>query len=434
MKYIIEISDASVRKELEKVCSKVGKPQAIPELVIVETEKSKEDLLAIPGVLYVEEPGEDNVDNLELSKQGALNQQTNVENWFLPSVSGIKGNEYHFPNKASGVDIYIMDSGIRLDHEEFGGRVETIFSYDGKDYGGDVRSPQHGTMCAGCAGGWKHGTAKSVKLYNCRYNFTHSEGLKVLDTILKHHINKEDDRPSILSMSFSSRTPSHSYNISMRKLIDAGVVCIAAAGNNRENEVRYPAGYTDVMAIGALRKRFPNDPLSVGPASYTNYGTDLTMWAPGHAGTVANYREKDELGSASGTSAACPVVAGIMAMLLDGSAKLTSREEVKRAISLLTDQCTKVEFAGKYSESTTNMVSSVFLLPIFKEKQEPVPAPKPAPEPKPVPEPVPEPKPAPKPEPEPKPPVKEKTKWYKKKQITIATAAVVISLVLFLIL
>lgn len=384
--YIV-MTDGSpgMRETLLDACTKVGKPGPMGKLFIVESDAPIHTLETIPGVVDVEEDGELTPDELD---EPDVQTQKNPENWFLRALSQDEDN-YTYTRTGEGVDLYIVDSGIWYHHDEFEDRVVNLWSFDNEAYGSGMKSPHHGTMCAGCAGGKEHGVAKRVTLYNLRVNWTTANGLKAMDVILKHHLEKGDDRPSIVSMSFSTKN-SYAYRYAMQQLIDHGVVCMASTGNYREAEARFPAGNDIVMGVSCLRYMY-DDVNRLYPAPYTNYGKGTDVWAPGHNGTVAAY-EHQGTQNANGTSAACPVAAGIMAMYLEGSRKPTTRQEVVNILEGFRRTCMRpFSLEGKYSDTLPLVTTSLFDHPVVIPHPIPEP-PKPSPTPEPDPEPVPVPK------------------------------------------
>lgn len=325
-KYIINVDERVDFKKIDKV-AKRGKPRALQNLIVIETDLSKSELEQIPGILLVEEEQRDTPDEIQVQRRPA--------SWFLPSASN-SAPDYQYTKTGKGTSIYIMDSGIRLSHAEFSGRVkETIYSYDGLDYGGAVEAPNHGTMCASCAAGNVHGIAKEANIYNVRYDWTNINGIKALDSILAHY--RANPFPAVLSMSFSSE--SSIYIASLDQLAREGMVLVASAGNYGEPFPRWPAMRNDVIAVAACdRNLFPsvwNDTQS------TNYGREIDIWAGGSDGRAASYASDTATGYADGTSSACPLVAGAVSLILENSNKLTSYTQVLETKSFLLNKSRK---------------------------------------------------------------------------------------------
>jgi subtilisin family serine protease len=330
---------------------KRGKPRALKNLLIIDTDSSKEELLSIPGVELVEEDGVDTPDEIP-----DLRVQLNPDTWFLPSASNSVPN-YNYNRTGKGVSIYIMDSGIRLSHDDFKGRdIKTVFSYDDLDFGGSVNSPNHGTMVASCAAGNKYGIAKEASIFNARYNWSNTEGLKALDSILAHY--NENNQPAVLSMSFSSS--SSIYIDALDELAAAGIVLVASAGNEGGSAPRWPARRDDVIAVAACDQQL--NPSVWSTTQSTNYGKEVDIWAGGSNGRAASYTSDTSIGGASGTSSACPLVSGAVALILQGSAKLKNYSQVAKVKQILIDNSRKdvIKYTDpKYNETPNRYIYSI---------------------------------------------------------------------------
>ena len=306
-KYLVLMKDTLSLKEFKKVFSHVGKPSSMPDFVIVKTHMGIERIREMEGVLLVEED-----ENAEI-----LQQEEDV-GYALPWISDAP--EYNNRTTGSGVDIYVIDTGIRGSHKELNGRVRNLYSFDGVPYSvtsGD--SPFHGTSVAACAAGARFGTAPQATVYNCRSNFSLSDILKSLDTILRHHLDKPDNRPSVVN--FSGASPSFFIGRAFERLTKYGVVIVAAAGNSSGLLPEYPARNAWVTSVGAVNE------LS-GKAWFSNSQCDL--YAPGQGITTADVTSDVSTRVVSGTSFACPYYAGLLACLLEGSDKFNTAAQVSQ--------------------------------------------------------------------------------------------------------
>jgi subtilisin family serine protease len=349
MKYLVQIDTDkldSTKKELSKL-GKLGKSQALHEFVIVTTDVSKDTLTSIDGVLLVELDAEEEPE----------------DNWFIGTVS----EPLEKPTKTGeGVNVYIMDSGVRTTHKEFGGRVTTIYSTDGKEYGEGVKTPNHGTMCASTAIGETVGIAPKARMYSARYNWTLFENIKALDTILKHFIDNGKQR-SILNLSLSS--PSNIYMHTVPKLLEAGIVVVAAAGNYQQSFASFPAALDNVVGVGALDK-------DMKLAWYSNYGDKVDVYAPGHNGNAADYQADDAMSLSSGTSAAAPVVTGCLALYMEDRPAPQNLDDVLAIVDGYLSECStgKVDFSDKQKEaSPTNLTATAmvsdYVVPVVEEPE-----------------------------------------------------------------
>jgi hypothetical protein len=368
--FIVEINHPSVRGTLAKH-GKPGKPQSLNTIIIFKTNLTKEVVATLAGVVTVEEESFDTPFEIGV--------QSRPLNWFLPSASDTMP-DYHYAKTGAGVAIYIMDSGIRLDHKDFVGRhIETVFSYDGLDYGGDVDGPDHGTMAASCAAGNEHGIAKGANIYNLRYNWSSTEGIKALDAMLTHHMTHT--MSSVLSMSFSST--SNIYSSVFATLANRGIVLVAAAGNYNEPFPRFPAMRSDVIAVAACDSNLY--PSIWGGGQATNYGKEIDIWAGGTGGVAASITSATATQWAGGTSSACPLVAGNVALILEGYDKLINYQEVMDTKAVLIEGSRKdvIKYDDpKYNETPNRYIytlSAPKAPPPMPPDVEPVPTPDPTP-------------------------------------------------------
>lgn len=327
-KYLVETTSSDVKEELEKI-GKVGSPKTLTNFFIIDTGKSEDDIKKIEGVLEVEE---DSIDTL-------FNVQNSPKSWALPYMDG-KDNYYNYSRTGKNVDIYIMDTGIRSDHADFTNRVETLFSFDTYEYSSTGIAPNHGTGCASCAAGHIFGVAKESNIFNVRYNLSRINGIKCLDTILDHHLNKGNNNPSILNMSFGA------YSIILKDalihLYNSGIVCVAAAGNDNSVRPNYPASNSFVISVMANDRRN-------NPSIFTNFGQGNDLFAPGTMVPMASINSKLKYTQASGTSFSAPYVSGILAMMLQGSI-IHSASGVEKIKQLLLSNCWTdfLNLRGKY--------------------------------------------------------------------------------------
>jgi len=367
--FIVEVNSPRVRGKLAKQ-GKPGKPTSLDTIIIFKTNLSRAEVEAIKGVISVEEETFD-------SPFSITQVQKRPPSWFLPSASN-SVPDYHFIKTGQGVAIYIMDSGIRIDHDEFSGRdISTVFSHDGLDYGGDVLGPDHGTMAASCAAGNVHGIAKGATIFNVRYNWSSIEGIKALDTILTHH--RTHVMPSVLSMSFGSY--SNIYDSAYTQLANEGVVMVAAAGNFGDDHAMFPARRRDVIAVAACNSRLEPSVWSGGQS--TNYGPEVDIWAGGTDGIAASGSSQFASQWAGGTSSACPLVAGKVALILEGFSKLINYQEVLDTKMVLLESARKdvIKYPDPKYRDTPNRYIFTMGVPFNTTPPdvEPIPDPEPTP-------------------------------------------------------
>lgn len=284
------------------IFTKVGNPQMLTELVIVESYASMEEIRSVRGVLDV---GEDQVEEPDTSRYAVNNS------WGMKYIDA--------PGSGEGVDVFILDSGVRSSHEFFKGKeIIHFWSADDKEYDANETAGDHGTKC--CA--MVLATAPKARIYSMRTKFITSNTIKCLDMCAKHH-SENPDRNTVVSMSFSSDGPFDYYSTAVSKrLADMGVVMVASAGNRSADYPGTPAASDGVFAIGAIDKDGNIASFSSGKKG----GVDF--WAPGVSLASPGVKTDVQYTTFSGTSASTPIVAGVIASALTGSEKLISREGI----------------------------------------------------------------------------------------------------------
>ncbi|MDX1626077.1 MAG: S8 family serine peptidase, partial [Wenzhouxiangellaceae bacterium] len=199
----------------------------------------------------------------------------------------------------SDVHVYVLDTGIRSTHEDFGVRVDVVNSYD-VFTGGPVAEDchGHGTHVAGIVGGSDHGVAKNVTLHpvrvlSCSGSGSVSTVLAGIDWLTTRVIDAQ--HAAVVNLSLAT-SPSTILDNAIRTSIEAGIVYVAAAGNNADSACNYsPARVAEVITVGA------SDSVDSRLAT-SNHGECVDLYAPG-AGIVSTYHRNDgDTISMSGTS------------------------------------------------------------------------------------------------------------------------------------
>ncbi|KAK8038527.1 Secreted subtilisin-like serine protease sub5 [Apiospora rasikravindrae] len=234
--------------------------------------------------------------------------------------------EYRRNSTGRTSTVYVLDTGISLDHREFGGRAKwgRTFLRDGDESwmppGGDDNG--HGTHCAGTIGGATLGVAReanlvAVKVVNNRGSGYPSNIIRGLQWVINDATANDRLEKSVISMSIGSRVPPEFYYtgrpdanmIASRIAATKGMFVVAAAGNERAPVgSTSPAAEGEVCTIGAIDR---ND--KVG--DFSNYGAGVDLFAPGVDILSAWPGNKTML--LDGTSMACPHLSGLGAYMMD---------------------------------------------------------------------------------------------------------------------
>jgi subtilisin family serine protease len=269
-------------------------------------EMTEEEAIALsedPDVRFVEE---DSVVEISTTQSSAPWGLDRIDQRDRP-LSGT----YSYTTTGSGVNVYIIDTGIRRTHTQFGGRA-----FVGFDAIGDGRNTSdcngHGTHVAGTVGGSTYGVAKAVRLYavrvlNCSGSGTNSGVIAGIDWVTGHRV-----RPAVANMSLGGGASS-ALDTAVRNSITAGVTYAVAAGNSNANAGNYsPSRVGEAITVGASTS-------TDARASYSNYGSVVDIFAPGSGIISSWYTSDTAIATLSGTSMASPHVAGVAARYLQSN-------------------------------------------------------------------------------------------------------------------
>jgi subtilisin family serine protease len=214
---------------------------------------------------------------------------------------------YAPPNHGAGVTAYILDTGIRYDHVEFGGRASLAWDSEGGN-GADCFG--HGTHVAGTVGGATVGVAsavtlKSVKVFPaCTSSTMSSTVIAAMDWVAANATG-----PSVVNMSLGgSYDPAE--DAAVANLTARGIVVVVSAGNSNADACQQsPAGAPSAITVGAT------DGADIR-ASFSNWGACLDVFGPGVNVVSADVASATGYIGKSGTSMSSPHVTGVAALLL----------------------------------------------------------------------------------------------------------------------
>ncbi len=254
-----------------------------------------------PDVDYVEE---DSVMSINATQSPADWGLDRVDQRNLP-----RDGSYTYDQTGAGVNVYVIDSGIRSTHVDFGGRVSLDYSAISDGLGASDCNG-HGTHVAGTIGGSAHGIAKSVTLHSVRV-FGCSGSGNTSDVIAGvNWVTANRTSPAVVNMSLGGSS-SPALNSAVTNSINSGITYVVAAGNdNGADACNYsPSGANQVISVGATDS---ND----ARASYSNVGRCVHLFAPG-SGVTSNWYTSDTATQVlNGTSMATPHVTGVAALYL----------------------------------------------------------------------------------------------------------------------
>jgi subtilisin family serine protease len=228
-------------------------------------------------------------------------------------------NSYTYNATGLGVKAYIIDTGLRFTHSEFGGRA--VSGFDAVDGGTADDCNGHGTHVAGTVGGATYGVAKQVSLVavrvlDCNGSGSTSGVAAGIDWVTANHAAGQ---PAVANMSLGGG-PDTVLDTAVRNSIADGVSYSIAAGNSNANACNYsPARVAEAITVGSTTS-------TDARSSFSNIGTCLDLFAPGSTITSSWYTSDTATNTISGTSMATPHVAGVAALYLQGAPSSTPQQ------------------------------------------------------------------------------------------------------------
>jgi len=316
--WVVGLNKGVTDTQIEKLCSlapagcnMMGHPSqgGVPMFEMRGTEKDLEEIIKkSKGAIKYIEPD-------QMAHAIPELRADNVENglWGLERVGA-----YQRSSEGTGVAVFILDTGVRLTHNEFTGRaISTLDMTSGSlvECNGDLAcagdNQGHGTHCAGSAAGTQYGVApgatiRSVKVLSDQGSGQWSWSYGALDWMARSSI-----RPAIASMSLGGSGTQQAMKDAVDAATSAGVSVIVAGGNSNGDACSFsPAFVPSAITIGSTDSTDRR-------SSFSNYGSCTNLWAPGSAILSAGHRSDTGTATFSGTSMACPHVAGGAALVLE---------------------------------------------------------------------------------------------------------------------
>jgi subtilisin family serine protease len=249
--------------------------------------------------------------------------------WGLARISHRAANsaEYYYSDTAGeGARVYVIDSGIRLSHADFGGRA--LWGANFVSESSDTDEDGHGTHVAGIIAGKTYGVAKkatvvAVKVLDKSGSGSMSGLLQGLNWAVADAKKRGVTEKAVINMSLTGAY-TQSVNEGVKAATDAGITVVVAAGNKHDNVTNWsPASAPTAITVGAIDQDDRR-------ADFSNWGHEVDIFAPG-VGIPSAWNTSDHSREwMSGTSMATPHVAGLAAYFiareeLSGGAAVTKR-------------------------------------------------------------------------------------------------------------
>ncbi|MFC8132369.1 S8 family peptidase [Streptomyces sp. NPDC057302] len=238
--------------------------------------------------------------------------QKNPPSWGLDRIDqkGLpQDKSYTWPDSAGrGVTAYVIDTGVRATHKDFGGRASSGWDFIDNDATAQDGNG-HGTHVSATVAGKSHGVAKKAHVVGVRVlddagSGTTAQVIAGIDWVTKHA-----KKPAVANLSLGG-TANAQLDAAVRNSIASGVTYTVAAGNDGLPAFLFsPARVKEAVTVGATDTKDAK-------ASFSNWGGSLDLFAPG-VGITSAWRTNDTAtDTISGTSMASPHVAGAAALYL----------------------------------------------------------------------------------------------------------------------
>jgi subtilisin family serine protease len=225
----------------------------------------------------------------------------------------------------SGVTVYVIDTGIRITHKDFGGRAS--YGWDFVDNDATAQDGNgHGTHVAGTIAGTTYGVAKKAEVVAVRVlddagAGTTSQVIAGIDWVTRHA-----HKPAVANLSLGGYHNAQ-MDAAVRNSIASGVTYTVAAGNDGLSAGLYsPADVKEAITVGATDR---ND----ARAAFSNFGPAVDLFAPGVSITSASNASDTGKATFSGTSMASPHAAGAAAVYLGGHPRATPAQVSKALVA-----------------------------------------------------------------------------------------------------
>jgi len=256
-------------------------------------------------VAWVEEDGEMSIDTTQTGATWGLDR--------IDQRDRPLNGTFIYTRTGAGVKAYIIDTGIRKTHTQFGGRaIDGFDAVDGSLPAADCNG--HGTHVSGTVGGSTYGVAKgvtlvAVRVLSCSGSGTTSGVVAGIDWVRGNHAAGQ---PAVANMSLGGGASS-ALDTAVNNCINDGVTFAIAAGNSNANACNSsPARVAAAITVGSTTS-------TDARSSFSNFGTCLDIFAPGSSITSAWSTSDTATNTISGTSMATPHVAGVSALYLQSN-------------------------------------------------------------------------------------------------------------------
>jgi len=348
--WVVILQPGATDAQIKELCAKSSKgcqmtghadKGGVPFIDVKATEKDLEGIIkSNRPVVKLIEP------NQPLYMIPELDADPNSSpSWGLNRV----GADRRANNKGAGTHIFILDTGVRTTHQDFTGRATPGVDYSSGspvecngDLGCAADNQGHGTHCAGTAAGESFGVASQAAVYGVKV--LGDSGAGGLAGIIGgiDWAASSSHRPAVASMSLGGKCPLGFCSVfgaikdAVNSAVQSGVTVVVAGGNSNSDACGFmPAFVPAAITVGSTDSEDAR-------SYFSNYGSCTDIWAPGSSITSASHKDDTSSATFSGTSMACPHVAGGAALVLEKNPSFNAEQVIDKllansAVNYITD-------------------------------------------------------------------------------------------------